>query len=131
MTSENSIECRLSFLDHELVEFAYTIPSKYKVHNMSLRYIQKKALEKKLSPKTINKKKKGFGCPIGRWVKHELYDYIHDLLSEETVKKRGYFEYSHIRKVLADHYANKMDNTDKILSLLSFEIWHQTFLDNY
>lgn len=129
MTMATSLEGRVPFLDHELVEFAATIPSKYKVHGFDLRHVQKEAFREILPPEIMKKKKRGFGCPIGRWVKDDLHEYIHDLLSEETVKRRGYFHYPVINKVLEDHYANRADYTDQILALLTFEIWHTKYLD--
>ncbi len=130
MTMAASIEGRVPFLDHELVEFAATIPPKYKVHGFDLRHVQKEAMREILPPAIMKKKKRGFGCPIGRWVKDDLNEYIHDLLSEETVKRRGYFNFPVIGKVLEDHYANRADYTDQILALLTFEIWHQQYLDD-
>ncbi len=129
MTMATSLEGRVPFLDHTMVEFAATIPPKYKVHGFDLRHIQRESLREILPPEIMNKKKMGFGCPIGRWVKDDLNEYIHDLLSEDTIKRRGYFNYDIIKNVMEDHYSNKADYTDNILALLTFEIWHQKYLD--
>ncbi|RMG82778.1 MAG: asparagine synthase [Bacteroidetes bacterium] len=64
MTMATSIEGRVPFLDHTLVEFAATIPSKYKVHGFDLRHVQKEAMREILPPEIMKKKKRGFGCPI-------------------------------------------------------------------
>ncbi len=129
MTMAASLEARVPFLDHHFVEFASTIPSKYKIHGLKLRHIQKKAMENILPPEVINKKKKGFGCPMGNWIKNDLHEYVLDLLSEETIIRRGYFNYGVIKKMVNDHYNNRADYTDHILALISFELWYQAYID--
>jgi asparagine synthase (glutamine-hydrolysing) len=129
MSMATSLEARVPFLDHEMVEFAATIPPCYKVHVLNLRYVQREAM-RDILPKEITKKKKmGFGCPIGRWIKDDLNELVYDLLSESTVKRRGFFNHNTILQVLKDHYNNRADYTDNILALLTFEIWHQQFID--
>ena len=129
MSMAASLEARVPFLDHHFVEFAATIPSKYKIHGLKLRHIQKKAMQDILPPEVINKKKKGFGCPMGNWIKNDLHEYVFDLLSEETIKRRGYFSHGVIKNMINDHYNNRGDYTDHILALISFELWHQAYLD--
>ena len=129
MSMAASIEARVPFLDHHLVEFASTIPSKYKIHGLKLRHIQKKAMQNILPHKVIEKKKKGFGCPMGNWIKSDLYDFVLDLLSEDTIKRRGYFNHEIINKMIYDHSNNRADYTDHIFALISFELWHQKFID--
>jgi len=129
MSMAASLEARVPFLDHNFVEFASTIPSKYKIHGLQLRHIQKKAMQNILPREVIEKKKKGFGCPIGNWIKSDLYEYVADLLSEDRVKRRGYFNPGMISKIMNDHYKNRADYTDHIFALLSFELWHQIYID--
>ena len=128
MSMAVSLEARVPFLDHELVEFAATIPPKYKVNGFKLRHVQKESMRSVLPPEIIDRKKMGFGCPIGSWIKNDLREYVMDLLSEETVVRRGYFNYSAIQTMLDDHYSNRADYTDQLLALMTFEIWHRTFL---
>ncbi len=129
MSMAASIEARVPFLDHHFVEFALNIPSKYKIHGLKLRYIQKKAMQNILPPEVIDKKKKGFGCPIGNWVKNDLYDFVLDLLSEETIVRRGYFNCEIIKRMINDHFDSRADYTDHIFALISFELWHRIYID--
>ena len=129
MSMAASLEARVPFLDHNFVEFAATIPSKYKIHGLKLRHIQKQAMQNILPPEVINKKKKGFGCPMGNWIKNDLHEYVLDLLSEETINRRGYFNHGIIKKMINDHYNSRADYTDHIFALISFELWHQIYID--
>ncbi len=129
MSMAASIEARVPFLDHELVEFAAKIPSRYKVNGFQLRYVQKEAMKKILPLESINKKKMGFGCPIGKWIRNDLHNYVLDLLSKETVDRRGYFNYAVIKKILNDHFNKRADYTDHIFALIIFEMWHRAYLN--
>jgi asparagine synthase (glutamine-hydrolysing) len=115
-------------LDIELIELAATIPSKYKVKGLNLRSVQKAAMKHRLPATILKKKKKGFGCPIGAWVKNELRDYIQDCLSPSQLKRHGLFNNIGISRILQEHYADKADHTDLLMTLLTFEIWYDTFI---
>ena len=82
-----------------------------------------------LPPEIIGRKKQGFMIPVGRWLKDELKDMTMDLLSESNVKKRGYFSYEYIRRILEEHYKDRRNHCDKIWSLLTFELWCRIYVD--
>ena len=77
----------------------------------------------------LNRKKKGFGVPVGRWFTNELKDFVMEMLLDETSLKRGLFSEEFIRRLLAEHQENKRDHTHRIWSLLSFEMWHRVFIE--
>jgi len=76
----------------------------------------------------LNKKKKGFGAPVGTWIRNELNEMIHDLLSPERIKQQGIFNPTTIQSILSDHYQMKQDYTDPILILITFQLWYHEFL---
>lgn len=127
----NSLEARSPFLDHELMEFAASIPSCLKLKGCTTKYILKKTLSRILPREILYRRKAGFGVPIGGWLKGELKNYcLHTLLSDRCIK-RGYFKEEAIRQLLADHFSAKFDNGNRIWSLLALEVWQQLFIDNY
>jgi asparagine synthase (glutamine-hydrolysing) len=128
MSMACSLESRVPLLDTELIELAASIPSKYKVKGLNLRSVQKAAMKHTLPTTILKKKKKGFGCPIGAWVKNELRDYVQDCLSPSRLKRHGLFNNIGVSRILHEHYAGKADHTDLVMTLLTFEVWYDTFI---
>lgn len=127
----NSLEVRSPFLDHRLMEFAASIPSDLKLKGISTKYILKKALAKILPQQIINRKKSGFGVPVGSWFRNELKDYAYNILLSQISSKRGYFNPAIIRMMLDEHTSGKIDHGQRIWSLINLELWHQMFIDNH
>lgn len=124
-----STEVRVPLLDHELVELAARIPARLKIKGLTRKYILKRAAEAWLPREIINRKKSGFSAPIRAWLVRDLQDMVEDLLSESNVRRRGYFNYSRVRKLIDDNVAGREDNSLKIFQLLTLELWHRTFID--
>ncbi len=129
MTMAASIECRAPFIDHELVELTSRIPSSLKVRGFSMKYLLKKAVEPWLPPQILRRKKRGFGAPMGAWLRHDLTNLVRDTLSETQVKKRGLFNWPVIENTINRHNAHRSDETDSLLALVNLELWCQVFLD--
>jgi len=85
--------------------------------------------QKYLPDKLVWRKKAGFGAPIGAWLKGQAKEMMLDLLSEETIKKRGYFNFSFVSSLIEDHLKEKEYNANQLWQLMAFEIWHRIFLD--
>ena len=101
-----------------------SIPPAFKIKGLQQKYIYKKALVNVLPGPIINRKKAGFGAPVGAWLS-ELKPLIDDLLSKETVEKRGYFNYDYISRLKHREGAGWID----IWQLLTLELWHRIFID--
>ena len=129
MSMAVSLECRVPLLDHELVELAAGIPQETKIRGGRLKHIMKVALKDVLPPNTLGARKRGFGAPMGAWLKGELAPLVRDLLSEESIRSRGLFHYPVVADLIAAHDANRIDGTDRLLSLLNFEVWARIYLD--
>ncbi len=123
-----SLEGRVPYLDYRVVEFAARIPAAMKLKGFKLRHIQKKIFEGKFPDYVFQQKKKGFGAPVGVWVRNELKGMAYDLLSESHLRKQGVFNPAVVQKALQDHFQMKADYTDHLLALLGFQIWHQEYL---
>lgn len=130
MTMAASVECRAPFLDHELVELTARMPSHLKVHGLSMKYLLKKALKPWLPGKILRRPKRGFGAPLGAWLRRDLDTLVQDTLSEPQVKRRGIFRWEAVRALIASHNASQKDCSDHLLALITFEIWCRLFIDS-
>ncbi len=118
-----SLEVRAPFLDHELVEFVMSLPSKWKLRGFTSKYILKKAMGNLLPNEVINRPKKGFGVPIAKWVKGSLRDLFEDFLSPDRIKREGFLSSEYVSTLLKDHLMNKKDNRKQLWTLLVWELW--------
>jgi len=129
MSMATSLECRVPLLDKELVELSAKMPGQYKIKGRELKYILKKALENDLPREILYRKKRGFGAPMGAWIKGELSKLTDELLSEEAIESRGILEYSEVLRIIREHNNNINDYTDLILAIINFEIWARLYID--
>jgi asparagine synthase (glutamine-hydrolysing) len=129
MTMAVSLECRVPFLDHDLVELAARIPQETKIRGGRLKHVLKAALGDILPHDILERKKRGFGTPMGAWLKGDLEPLMASLLSAESINARGIFRHREVAGLIAAHAANRTDGTDRLLALLNLEIWARIFLD--
>jgi asparagine synthase (glutamine-hydrolysing) len=129
MTMAVSLECRAPFMDQELVELAARMPARFKVHGFSMKYILKKAVQPWLPAEILNRKKRGFGAPMGAWLRRDLRLLVQETLSEEQVRKRGLFQWPVIKQLIQRHDSQEGDFTDHLLALINLELWFQQFMD--
>ncbi len=129
MTMATSLECRVPLLDHELVELAARIPASYRIRRGRPKYLMKKALADVLPEGILNRAKRGFGAPVGAWMKRQLAPVMKTLLSERSVRRRGLFRWDAVRTTMEAHERSRDDNTDQLAALMNLEIWCRLFLD--
>jgi asparagine synthase (glutamine-hydrolysing) len=129
MSMAASIECRAPLVDYELVELTSRIPSNLKIRGLSMKYLLKKVVEPWLPREIIRRKKRGFGAPVGAWLRNDLLTLVQETLSEKQVRKRGIFQWSVVQELIAQHQAQRSDHTDHLLALINFELWCRIFLD--
>ena len=129
MSMATSLECRVPFLDIELVEMASTMPGQFKIKGRELKHVLKKAFEKDLSHEILYRKKRGFGAPMGAWIKGKLIGLTSELLSQEQIESRGILDFSTVKNILYEHQNSINDYTDLILAMINFEIWARIYLD--
>ena len=129
MTMATSLECRVPLLDHELVELAAQIPANLRIRGGRLKFMMKKALQGVLSDDILHRPKRGFGAPMGAWIKKQLEPVMRSLLSKQAIERRGMLHWRPVSEAIGDHQANRADHTDHLLSLMNLEIWCRLFLD--
>ncbi|MGB7585632.1 MAG: asparagine synthase (glutamine-hydrolyzing) [Terriglobales bacterium] len=128
MSMAASVESRVPFLDHELVEFTANIPARYLVRGREGKSILKSAAEGLLPKSVIYRKKMGFPTPWAIWLRTRL-DGLEDMLLEPRTQNRGIFREDGVRRLFAEHRAGRRDHGDRIWRLLNLEIWHRVFID--
>ena len=129
MSMANSVEGRFPYLDKELVEFAFSIPSGYKFRDGSGKYILKKAAAKILPRRVLEKTKRGFGGTVGIQFSKELYEYARQLLPEGCAVKNNFIKKKYVNDFLS--YKTSMSLTKHyivIWDLLAFEVWYRMFI---
>lgn len=129
MTMAESLECRVPFLDHRLVELAARIPANTKLRAGRLKHLLKKAMEPDLPPDILYRRKRGFGAPVGAWFKGELQLLRDSLLHRGVIEARGWLSPHAVAEVCSAHDRSRHDYTDLILVLMNLEIWARLFLD--
>ncbi len=123
----NSLEARSPFLDHEFVELVFSLPGDWKLKGLrGHKWILKESFKDKLPPEILNRKKMGFGIPLGTWFRGPLKDFwLSHVLSPEALK-RGYFEEKTLRRIWEEHQSGRRDHGYRLWALLMLELWHST-----
>lgn len=127
MSMAASVELRVPFLDLDLFRFLESVPSKYKIHGITLKYFHKEAAKKYLSKEIIQRKKKGFFTPIDIWFRENLGNEIRSQLTSEKSACAKYFNTKYIDEIINAHQNRKADYHKNIFSLWAFETWYSQF----
>ena len=125
MTMAHTLEARVPFLDHKLVEFGGNIPLHLKMKGSDEKYILKRAMKDVLPKEIIKRKKHPFIVPIVDWFEKDLKEISNQLLSKENIRRQGYFNYDFVKKVLS----RNNPNYNQPLALVYFELWHKIFIE--
>ncbi len=129
MTMAASIECRVPLLGNRLLDLAARIPSSHKIQGRRLKHVLKETLAGVLPDNILNRQKRGFGAPMGAWLKKELQPLVQVMLGREAIERRGLFEPDVVARTIALHQAGKEDYSDHLQCLLNLEIWCRIYLD--
>lgn len=130
MSMAAGVEVRVPFLDLDLVEFAARIPIGLKQRGREGKWVLKKSMEPFLPHDVIYRPKTGFGAPLRRWMRHELREMLGDLLSTQSLRRRGLFDPQAVQRLISDNDAGRRDGAYTLLSLLCIELWCRGFLDS-
>lgn len=120
----HSLEARSPFLDHKLMEFAALMPSSFKATPRRSKILLKAVAQQWLPEEIINRRKRGFGVPLAKWLRFDLRDMAYDLLTDHTASSRGYFDMLYVRKLLDEHMAG-LNRAPQLWALLMLELWHR------
>ena len=129
MSMAASVESRVPFLDHVLVEFAAKIPSRYNLHGLSGKHVLKAAVRDLLPASIIDRPKMGFPTPWSAWLSGPKAAWVEQLLTEPRTMERGLFKSEAVRQIVREHAGQKRDHADRLWRLLNLELWHRVFVD--
>lgn len=129
MSMAAGVEVRVPFLDPNLVEFAARIPARFKQRGRTGKWILKRAMEAYLPRDVIYRAKTGFGAPLRRWMRNELRPLLGDLLSRESMARRGIFDPAAVQRLINDNQTGRIDAAYTLLAMLSVEIWCRAYVD--
>jgi asparagine synthase (glutamine-hydrolysing) len=128
MSMATSLEAREPLLDHKLIEFAFGLEGRLKLHGLTTKWIFKKTMERLLPAENIYRPKEGFSIPIKHWLRKELRELTLDHLSESRIKEAGFFNPEPVREMIAAHLAGRKNFSHQLWALLVFEIWRESYM---
>ena len=129
MSMAAGVEVRVPLLATDLVEYAATIPDNIKQNGRTGKWIFKKTMEPYLPKEIIYRPKTGFGAPLREWLKHDLKDYVEDLLGYDSLTSRGLFDPQRVSQLIKNNSSGKIDASYTIFSLICVELWCRQHLD--
>jgi len=128
MSMATSLESRVPFLDHKLVEFTARMPDTMKLRGQTTKYVLREAMKGVLPEKILTRSKMGFPVPIGSWFRGPFKSIIDEYVLSDRALSRGIFAPDFVRQIVALHQAGE-DHAERLWSLLNFEIWQRQFFD--
>ena len=129
MTMATSVEARVPYLDHKLVEFAMAIPSQLKYHDGETKYILKRALEGVIPARVLNREKKGFGVPLDEWMREPFGTFVEFAVLTSKLRRRGLFDYDFVKHLLAEHQRSHGTYGFFLWNLLNVSLWYDQWIE--
>jgi len=124
-----SLEARSPFLDHHVIEFAASLPESLKLRRLTTKYLLKKVLRRLLPKENLNRRKMGFGVPIGHWFRGKMQPFLREVVLSEKALQRGLFKPESVRQLIDLHTTGGRDFSHQLWTLLMLELWFQRFID--
>jgi asparagine synthase (glutamine-hydrolysing) len=129
MSMAHSIESRVPLLDNEVVSLAFSLPASLKIKDGRRKHILKEVAATLLPREIIDRRKQGFGVPLGVWFRGNLRELFSDTLLSPRSLQRGYFQPAFVQRLVDEHVSGKRDHTLRLWQLVVFERWHQQYAD--
>jgi asparagine synthase (glutamine-hydrolysing) len=129
MSMHHSLEVRVPFLDHQLMEYCATIPPELKIKWFQKKYLLKKAVASLLPGPVVRHKKQGFVGPMSRWLRTDLRKFTLERLSDGILQKHGWLNPKTVKNILDDHHSGREVHDTLIWSLLVFQAWFDRYMD--
>ena len=122
----HSLESRMPFLDHRVVEFAWSLPLEMKLNNTESKIVLRRVLERHVPRALFDRPKMGFGIPLAEWLRGPLRQWAEDLLTEESLNSSGFFNVLSVRKQWAEHVNQSRNHQYSLWNILMFQAWFQS-----
>jgi asparagine synthase (glutamine-hydrolysing) len=129
MSMAASIESRVPFLDHKLVEYSCQLPERMKLRGWTTKRILRESMKNILPPEILTRKKMGFPVPIGKWFRNEHKHVIDEYVLSERALSRGIFNADFVRDIVGRHQSGAENHDERLWSFVNFEMWQRQFID--
>jgi asparagine synthase (glutamine-hydrolysing) len=129
ITMATSVEARVPFLDHHLVEYAMGVPRELKVEGKSGKHILKRALEEILPRDLLYSRKRGFGAPVREWFRNGLAGWFDSHLMNSTMRRRDFFDYEFVARLLDEHRRGTHEWGFHLWALLNLSLWYERWIE--
>ena len=130
MSMAVSLEARAPLLDHKLIEFVARIPAALKLRGTETKHIFKRAISDYVPADILHREKQGFGVPVQQWINEQLRTQMHDTLTDERTRTRGYVEPRYVAQLLNEHERGRRDHATPLWALFMLELWQRIFIDD-
>jgi asparagine synthase (glutamine-hydrolysing) len=125
----HSLEVRVPYADHALLDYAGRIQPFYRLHGLTTKYVLKLALKGLLPDEIIHRRKSGFMMPVASWLNQSMRTSIDDLCSPGEIAKTGLFDPACVRQMMDEHFQHRRDHRKPLYALLCFMAWHRNHLN--
>jgi asparagine synthase (glutamine-hydrolysing) len=129
MSMAASIESRVPFLDHKLVEFTARLPERLKLRGWTTKYVLRRAMKNVLPEAILTRSKMGFPVPLGSWLRGRHRGVLDEYVTSERARERGIFDAGFVGQLVAEHVAGVCDHSPRLWALINFEVWLRRFFD--
>ena len=129
MSMSASIESRVPFLDHRLVEFAARLPAHLKLSRLKTKRILRDSMAGVIPDSILSRPKMGFPVPFGRWMAGRWHSVAREVLLDRRTRERGILLPAGVERLLTEHRSGRRQAGDTLWALLNLELWHRTFID--
>jgi asparagine synthase (glutamine-hydrolysing) len=128
MSMAHGLEARVPFLDHELVEFAATLPPEFKLSRGVGKFILRHVMADRLPPTTLTRPKEGFNIPVSKWLREDLFELMTDTLAENRLREVGIWKPDGVQAMIRQHRERQQDNGHQLWGILTFMLWWEQFI---
>ena len=129
MSMAASIESRVPFLDHPLVEFASALPQRLKLRGLTTKYVLRQAMHDMLPPEILSRSKMGFPVPIGAWLRGKHRPLLDEFVLGARARARPWFNAEAVAALVQSHVSGAQQHDERLWALINFEVWQRIFLD--
>jgi asparagine synthase (glutamine-hydrolysing) len=129
MSMAASLESRVPFLDHALVEFTARLPERMKLRRLTTKYVLRRSMKGVLPKPILTRRKMGFPVPVGAWFRGAYRSVLDEYALGARSLDRGVFDPAFVRTLVAEHQSGARDHSQRLWSLINFEMWARQFID--
>jgi asparagine synthase (glutamine-hydrolysing) len=129
MSMAHSLETRPPLVDYRVVEYAASLPADQKLKGRHLKYLLKKVAARYLPRELIDRRKQGFGFPLGLWMRNELSGFLRGMIAESRFAEMGLFDQAYMRQLAEEHIAGRADHNFRLWILVNLEFWYRLYFE--